>query len=629
LVNGAIFAANNVEKALGRGYEGLCSKVTEIFDVMKKMWGPEYIDAVIEKEKLSDMVNSSALENRIYALQRIVLKEDTYVDDPIYVLDKIEKKLANIIAKKQIESKLQKEVEKILDEKQDKLLDELRLSILKKQRGPENSKTFKKLANLQKMDTIKLSKSIMEHLRPSTIEEIIGQKNAIAAILSKLASPYPQHIILYGPPGVGKTTTARLALSLAKSLKASPFNDDAAFIETDGTTLRWDKGDATNPLIGSVHDPIYQGSKKDLAEMGIPEPKTGLVTDAHGGVLFIDEIGEIDPILQNKLLKVLEDKRVDFSSSYYDPDDENVPAYIKKLFNEGAPADFILIGATTRQPKDINPALRSRCAEVFFEPLTKKDVEAIVLNAAKKLKITMDALVPKLISEYTIEGRKAVSILADVYGNVIYKKGLKNIHLTTEDVYEVAALSRLVPFNKQINTEDVVVGKVNGLGVSGFLGSILEIEAVAFKREKEGGKGSGTIRFNDTAGSMTKDSVFNAASVIRMVTGIEISDFDVHVNVVGGGNVDGPSAGAAITIAVLSAVTKKPIKQNIAITGEISLLGHIKPVGGIIEKIYGAVQVGITKIIIPYENKKDVPCNISDIEIIAVRNINQILDIVF
>jgi ATP-dependent Lon protease len=230
LVNGAIFAANNVEKALGKGYESLCSKVTEIFDVMKKMWGPEYIEAVIEKEKLKDMVSSNALENRIYALQRIVLKEDTYVDDPIYVLDKIEKKLASIIAKKQVESKIQKEVEKILDEKQDKLLDELRLSILKKQRGPENSKTFKKLVNLQKMDTIKLSRSIMEHLRPSCIEEIIGQKNAVAAILSKLASPYPQHIILYGPPGVGKTTTARLALSLAKRLKTSPFTDYAAFI---------------------------------------------------------------------------------------------------------------------------------------------------------------------------------------------------------------------------------------------------------------------------------------------------------------------------------------------------------------------------------------------------------------
>lgn len=67
--------------------------------------------------------------------------------------------------------------------------------------------------------------------------------------------------------------------------------------ECDGTTLRWDSRDITNPLIGSVHDPIYQGAQRELADDGIPEPKPGLVTDAHGGILFIDEIGELDPIL--------------------------------------------------------------------------------------------------------------------------------------------------------------------------------------------------------------------------------------------------------------------------------------------------------------------------------------------
>jgi len=92
----------------------------------------------------------------------------------------------------------------------------------------------------------------------------------------------------------------------------------------------------TNPLLGSVHDPIYQGAKRDLADSAVPEPKLGLVTEAHGGILFIDEIGELDLLLQNKLLKVLEDKRVRFDSSYYDPSDPNVPKYIKKLFEEGA-----------------------------------------------------------------------------------------------------------------------------------------------------------------------------------------------------------------------------------------------------------------------------------------------------
>ena len=149
----------------------------------------------------------------------------------------------------------------------------------------------------------------MEVLRPKSLAEIVGQEQAIASLVSKLASPYPQHIILYGPPGVGKTTAARLALEAAKQVQGSSFGPDAPFVEVNGTTLRWDPREVTNPLLGSVHDPIYQGAKKDLADTGIPEPKLGLVTDAHGGILFIDEIGEMDPLLLNKLLKVLEEKR--------------------------------------------------------------------------------------------------------------------------------------------------------------------------------------------------------------------------------------------------------------------------------------------------------------------------------
>ncbi len=102
------------------------------------------------------------------------------------------------------------------------------------------------------------------------------------------------------------------------------------------------------------------------------------MTRAHGGVLFIDEIGEMDPSLQTRLLKVLEDKRVTFESSYYDESAPNVPAYIKKLFREGAPADFMLIGATTREPEEIDAAIRSRCAGVYFEPLTQPQIVSIV-----------------------------------------------------------------------------------------------------------------------------------------------------------------------------------------------------------------------------------------------------------
>nr|WP_274378732.1 S16 family serine protease [Desulforamulus profundi] len=338
------------------------------------------------------------------------------------------------------------------------------------------------------------------------------------------------------------------------------------------------------PPAGSVHDPIYQGARRDLAETGIPEPKLGLVTDAHGGILFIDEIGELDPALQNKLLKVLEDKRVFFDSSYYDPNDPNVPQYIKKIFEEGAPADFVLIGATTRDPEDINPAVRSRCAEVFFEPLTPAAIQDIIKQAAAKLKVKIDVQIPEIISEYTIEGRKAINILADAYGLACFRQQEHSgvpVHIAVQDVYEVVQVSRLTPYVLNKASDELEVGKIFGLGVAGYLGSVLEIEAVAFPARSPG---QGNIRFNDTAGSMAKDSVFNAASVIRKLTGEDVSNYDIHVNVVGGGRIDGPSAGVAITLAMLSAIQDEPILQNIAVTGEVPFKERYGPWAGCLRK---------------------------------------------
>jgi ATP-dependent Lon protease len=488
----------------------------------------------------------------------------------------------------------------------------------------ENAQTLKRLALLEKKEQTKLTRSVMEILRPHALGEIIGQERGVTALVSKLASPFPQHILIYGPPGVGKTSAARLALEEAKKYSATPFRQDAPFIEANGATLRWDNREVTNPLLGSVHDPIYQGAKREFAETGIPEPKLGLVSDANGGVLFIDEIGEMDPILLNKLMKVLEDKRVEFESSYYDPHDENVPQYIKKLFDHGAPADFVLIGATTRDPEELNPALRSRCAEVFFEPLTPVDIQRIVRNASSKLEVEMYPRVPEIISDYVVEGRKANNVLSDAYSLSLYKAGgnRRNLTITVEDVYEVVQSSRLVPNVTYKVKDDYEIGHTFGLGVSGFMGSVIEIEAVAFPSKKQN---EGQLRFNDTAGSMAKDSFFNAAAVIRKITGEELSSYDVHVNVVGGARIDGPSAGCAIMLAMISAITQNPLRQSVAMTGEISIQGKIRPVGGITEKIYGAKLSGMKTVLIPEENKTDIPAGLKGIEVIPVSTVQDVI----
>ena len=608
-------------------------KVNVLFDVLKNVLDEGAIRARTIRFKLQKYVNSTNINERVYALD--VIASDGNGAKVVPSDEDLEKSLEDVvywisenIAKKYVQNKIEADVEKALVERQDKFMDELRVSIIKKQKGKENTKTTAKLERLEKLDAKHINKNVMSLLRPENFEEVVGQERAVRSLISKMSSPYPQHIILYGPPGVGKTSAARLALEAAKKLKFTPFDEDSKFVEVDGTTLRWDPREITNPLLGSVHDPIYQGSKRDLAEVGVPEPKTGLVTEAHGGVLFIDEIGELDEILQNKLLKVLEDKRVEFSSSYYDPDDENIPAYIKYLFDKGAPADFVLIGATTKDPSQINPALRSRCTEVYFEPLSSKDIEGIVNNASEKLNVELEDGVGRLISQYTIEGRKAVNILADAYGYSLFNENgeeSKN-KITLKDVEEVISIGRYSPFERIDNLDKGEVGHVYGLGVSGFLGSTIEIESTVFPAKK---KGHGTIKFNDTAGSMAKDSVFNAASVIRKITNMDINDYDIHVNVIGGGKIDGPSAGAAITVCIISALTDRPIRQDIAITGEISLRGNVKPVGGIFEKIYGARRKGIKLVAIPKDNEKEVPLGLEDIEVKSINHIEELIEIVF
>jgi ATP-dependent Lon protease len=607
--------------------------VTALYEMLGNTLGQDKIVLRAGKVSALKMMRSQNLPDRLCALQRLIFEDPTIERvttraQQRKVLGEIEEAMADLLAARHAGDSIERRVNEKMAERHQEYLKDLKLEALRESGGPETPATQAKLDELDALSKRSLAASALQQLRPQILRDIVGQEAAIKALLAKISSPYPQHVILYGPPGVGKTTIARLVLEVAKSRPYTPFAKDAPFVEASGTTLRWDPRETINPLLGSVHDPIYQGSRREFAEAGVPEPKLGLVTKAHGGVLFIDEIGEMDIALQGRLLKVLEDKRVTFESSYYDEKAPNVPEYVKRLFREGAPADFILIGATTRDPEDIDPAIRSRCAEVYFQPLTQHQVVSIVDGAVKRLGVKAARGVPAQIATYTIEGRKAVQIVADAYGQALYRahprKGtdpVKSARIIEEDVREVVQTSRLVAHTLVKGRANREIGKTFGLGVLHYMGSIIEIEAVAFAASQPG---KGTVRFNDTAGSMAKDSVFNATSVMRAMTGVDTSDYDLHINIVGGGNIDGPSAGLAIFLALYSAITKTPLRQDVALTGELSIQGKVRAVGGVIEKLYAARQAGMRSILIPKENAREIDAALSGIEVVPVASIEQV-----
>ncbi len=611
------------------GDDGVRRYVAALYDVLASTIGTEKMVLRAGKLNALKLMRSSQLPERILALQRLVFEDPTlerlpqagkYAD----AIAEIEDGLADLVAQRTVEEKIEVKVNLKMAERHHEYLKDLKLEALREDGGPETAATQRKLEELVALDARRLSASALQLLRPTALADVVGQESAIRSLLAKISSPFPQHVILYGPPGVGKTTVARLALDVAKARSYTPFAADAPFVEASGATLRWDPRETTNPLLGSVHDPIYQGSRREFAESGIPEPKLGLVTKAHAGVLFIDEIGEMDPTLQTKLLKVLEDKRFTFESSYYDPSDPSIPAYVKKLFEDGAPADFVLIGATTRDPSEIDPAIRSRCAEVYFEPLTEAQICQIVAGAAKRLGVKLARRVPDAIASYTIEGRKAVQILADAHGHALFRStsetpGAKTaVTIGEEDVTMVVQTGRLVQHTPVRARRGKDVGKTLGLGVSHHVGSLIEIEAIAFPA-REPGKGS--VRFNDTAGSMAKDSVFNATSVVRSLAGVDPLDFDLHVNVVGGGNIDGPSAGLAVFLALYSAITRTPLPRDVAMTGELSIAGHVRGVGGIVEKLHAARQAGMRLVFVPKENERDVDGAAGSVDVVTVAKV--------
>ena len=521
-----------------------------------------------QPERTERMPGTDEQAERMLGEIRSLLHIDR-ADVPLSVL---EENFAELSACRKARQQLDRLVEQRMARAEKEYYDSVRLELIGEMSGAENAGTRRKLAELIVKEGISLTSPAFAQARPRSEGELVGQREAFRQLRAALCSPYPQHVLLYGPPGCGKTTAARLALDAARGQAGSPFLHGAPFVEADASTLRCDPHGGVNPLIGSVHDPIYQGAGRELAGRGLPEPKLGLVTQAHGGVLFLDEIGEMDAQLQNMLLKVLEDKRVRFDSAYFDPDAPGVPGYIRQLFEQGAPADFVLIGATTRDPAELPAALRSRCVEIHFDALDERALLEVARGAAQRLGIRATAPALRHIAAFSCDGRDCVRRLTSAQ---------KNGRVTLADVQQGVPALKIAP----------QIGRVAILGVQGRRGVVRMLTGALIP-------GTGRVRMDQAAGKLAQDAAQCALLALR-AHGETLGDRDAVLHVEGGSAVDGPSLGLAAALVLRSLLRSSPLRQNVAVTGEIALDGRVLPVGGITEKRVAGRSSGFAKILEP------------------------------
>ncbi|MCL2811067.1 MAG: hypothetical protein FWD25_04160 [Clostridia bacterium] len=334
----------------------------------------------------------------------------------------------------------------------------------------------------------------------------------------------------------------------------------------------------------------------------------------------------------NKLLKVLEDRKVCFESAYYNPDDTAVPRHIHDIFKRGMPADFRLVGATTRSPNELPPALRSRCMEIYFRALEPEEVAVIAAGAAKRAGFELSQEDARFVGGYASCGRDAVNIVQMAAGVA----QMEDRHeILRADVEWVVDTGHYTPRPKQLALKEDTIGSVHGLAVYGsHQGAVMDIEAVAIPgeghvtvtgivEEEELGEHGHRLRRK----SMARGSAENVVTLLRRM-GYDVDGHDIHINFPGGTPVDGPSAGVAMAVAACSALTGQPVDGATALTGEVSVRGDVRPVGGVPSKVEAARRAGLRRVLVPRENYMQRFVG-DDVEVVPVDTLEEALALMF
>ncbi len=407
-------------------------------------------------------------------------------------------------------------------------------------------------------------------------------------------------------------------------------------------------------LLGDVlHDPFQSGG------LGTPAHErvvAGMIHKAHLGVLFIDEIATLDPATQQELLTALQEGKYPITGQ----SERSAGAMVR---TEPVPCKFILVAAGNLETlKKMHPALRSRIRgygyEVYMDGTmqdTEENRNKIVRFVAQE--VVKDKKIPhftkEAVDEIIKESRQMANRknhltlrfrelggLVRAAGDVAVEEHSK--YVKREHVIKAKKIARTL--EKQIADEyierkkeyEVIkvkgkeIGRVNGLAVIGsgnsYSGIMLPIEAEVTESSKD----QGSVIATGKLGKIAKEAVINVSALIKKYFGQELKKKDIFIQFLQTyEGVEGDSASIAIGTAIISSLTKVPIRQDVAMTGSLSIKGEALPVGGVSSKVEAAIESGIKEVIIPKSNLKDVIIEekeIKKIKLVPVSNFIEVLE---
>ena len=411
-------------------------------------------------------------------------------------------------------------------------------------------------------------------------------------------------------------------------------------------------------LLGDVrHDP-FQSAGLETPPHQLVE--AGSIHRAHRGVLYIDEINTLSLPSQQHLLTAIQEKKFQITGQ----SERSFGAMVKTV---PVPCDFILVSAGNIDAlRGMHPALRSRIRGYGYEIYMNSVMDDSDDNREKLIRfVAQEVHKDKKISHFNKEavaeviheaqrraGKKGklslrlreLGGLVRVAGDIAYEKEDKIVtkdHVITAKQIarslEQQVVDRAIQSQKEyrsFRTAGKEIGAVNGLAVhsadpsmSEFSGLVLPIVAEV---TPAGSQSEGKVIATGKLGEIAKESVQNISAIIKKYMGRDISKHDIHIQFIGTyEGVEGDSASISLITAVISAMEKVYVRQDIAMTGSISIRGTVLPIGGVTAKIEAAAEVGVTKVLIPKANLNDVLIEDkykNKIEIIPVETLTDVLE---